>query len=392
MATNRAIFNSVRDGMNASFKARIPKMDATNQKEIGMMLTSEQYTVDMNDWLGELVNRIGLVVLRDNIIKNKLGFLVYGTMEYGDAVEEIGVNVIKGEDYNFGTDGSSVDPFRIKNPDVKAIYHKVNSKRMYVVTIYPDRAKRAFLNEGGLQGLLNMIVSQLTKAASLDDYISTKNIMNEFINNPVVALNSNQKVTVTDVTDEASGKEFVNNVKNVVSDMTFPTSLYNQMGIVKMVEPSDLTIFVRKSLLNFIDVNVLSSAFHKDDLNFTPGGEPGKIRVVALDDFGGLTPYSATSAQLYPQYDTTTGATTGKYTATEGGTDVTAVASWKDPNEKVLAIIAENNFFMITRQLERADSIWNPRGLYWNNYLHRWSQYGYNGFANACILTTEATE
>jgi len=390
--TNAQLFNAVRDGMKASFKARIPYMDAKNQNEIGMYITSEGFKTEFNEWLTELVNRIGLVLIHETRIRNRLGWLIYGTMEFGDAIEELMSNIVKGEDYQAGVEGNSIDPFVINNPDVKAVYHRVNSRRMYRVTIYPDRAKRAFLNEYGLQQLLEYIVSQLTQSAQLDDWLSIKNIMNDFINKDTpLPKKPSQLLTVKPVVDEQSGKDFVTAVKNLLSDMSFPSADYNQYGMMDMVNADDLVLFVRSDKANYIDVNVLSSAFNRGDLNLTGKGSEGYLNIEYVDNFGGLYPVDASGAQLYPIYNKQTGKTTDTYAATEGGTESVDVANWVDPNKNVIALACQKRFFIITRQLERMESIWNPVGLY-NNYIyHQWSQYGYTPFKNAVVITEDET-
>lgn len=390
--TNAQLFNAVRDGMNASFKARIPYMDAKNQNEIGMYITSDGFKTEFNEWLTELVNRIGLVLIHETRIRNRLGWLIYGTMEFGDAIEELMSNIVKGEDYQAGVEGNSIDPFVINNPDVKAVYHRVNSRRMYRVTIYPDRAKRAFLNEYGLQQLLEYIVSQLTQSAQLDDWLSIKNIMNDFINKDTpLPKKPSQLLTVKPVVDEQSGKDFVTAVKNLLSDMSFPRADYNQHGMMDMVNADDLVLFVRSDKANYIDVNVLSSAFNRGDLNLTGKGSEGYLNIEYVDNFGGLYPVDASGAQLYPIYNQQTGKTTDTYAATEGGTESVDVANWVDPNKNVIALACQRRFFIITRQLERMESIWNPVGLY-NNYIyHQWSQYGYTPFKNAVVISEDET-
>lgn len=390
--TNAQLFNAVREGMNASFKNRIPYMDAKNQNEIGMYITADGFKTEFNEWLTELVNRIGLVLIHETRIRNRLGWLIYGTMEFGDAIEELMSNIVKGEDYHAGLEGNSIDPFVINNPDIKAVYHRVNSRRMYRVTIYPDRAKRAFLNEYGLQQLLEYIVSQLTQSAQLDDWLSIKNIMNDFINKDTpLPKKPSQLLTVKPVVDEQSGKDFVTAVKNLLSDMSFPRADYNQYGMMDMVNADDLVLFVRSDKANYIDVNVLSSAFNRGDLNLTGKGSEGYLNIEYVDNFGGLYPVDASGAQLYPIYNQQTGKATDTYAATEGGTESVDVANWVDPNKNVIALACQRRFFIITRQLERMESIWNPVGLY-NNYIyHQWSQYGYTPFKNAVVISEDET-
>lgn len=389
MATNAEIFNSIRNTLSGSFQERIPQMDANNQKTIGDMITSANFTAEFNEWLNEAINRIGLVLIRDRNIYNRLSRFVYGTMEFGDAIEELAVNLIKGEDYQPGVEGGAIDPFRISNPDVQAIYHKVNSRRKYRITTYPDRAKRAFLREGGLMSLINQIVKQLFDAGELDDWYSTKEIFNRYINNTVAgATNQPYVINLAAPVDNETGKEFVLGIKNVVTEMTFPTGKFNLMNLTKMVNPSNLTIFIRPEYLNNIDVNVLSSAFNRSDLNFTPNDSEGFMKMVAMDDFGGLN--NTTNQPTYDSYGKMVGYSSAGGVLAPDTTLQTPPIDLVDPNEDVIAVIAEDQWLLITRQLERSESIWNPEGLYWNNFLHRWSQYGYSGFMNAVIIKKSA--
>lgn len=389
MATNKDIFNSIRATLSGSFQERIPEMDAKNQREIGDMITSSNYTAEFNEWLNEAINRIGMVLIRNNSITNKLSRFVYGTMEFGDAIEELAVNLIKGEDYQSGVDGSSIDPFRITNPDVQAIYHKVNSRRKYRITTYPDRAKRAFLREGGLTNLINQIVSQLFNASELDDWYSTKEIFNRYINNPVAGATNNQFVlNLPEPVDTETGKQFILGVKDVLTDMSFPTGKYNLMNLTKMVNPNDMIIFIRPKYLNNLDVNVLASAFHKEDLDLSPSGGGSLASIIHMDDFGGLNNQS--NQATYDQYGKMVGYSSSGGVLTPDTTLQVAPIELTDPNEDVIAVVAERQWLLITRQLQRSESIWNPEGLYWNNFFHIWSQYGFSGFMNAVIIKKSA--
>lgn len=390
MATNQEIFNSIRSTLSGSFQERIPEMNATNFKEVGMMITSPNFRQEFNDWISEAINRIGLVLIRDNKITNRLSRFIYGDMPFGDAIEEIAVNIVKAEDYEPGTDGGSVDPFRISNPDVQVIYHKVNSQRKYRITTYPQRARRAFLAEGGLMKLINQIVKQLFDAGELDDWYMTKEVFNEFINTGIEGTtNSPYVIETAKPIDDATGKQFVLDIKNVVTEMSFPTGKFNLMNITKMVDPSDLTIFIRADLLNNIDVNVLSSAFNRSDLNFTPNDSKGSIKLVAMDNFGGIV--EKTNKPVYDDHGKMVGYSTQGGKLTPSTQLVATPLTFTDPNEDVLAIIAEDNWFLITRQLTESDTIWNPEGLYWNHFLHNWKQFGYSGFANAVVIKKKST-
>lgn len=386
--TNAQLFNSIYSACSPNFQSRIPKMDKQNMAQIGMLITASEFQAEFNEWLNQAVNRIGLVLIRENVIENRLQKFIYGTMEFGDAIEELAVQVIKAEDYDMGIQNGSVDPFRISNPDVKALYHRVNSKKKYRVTTYPEQVKRAFLNEGGISRLFMSITQQLINGARVDDWLSMKEIFNVYLNDKTkLPIKDTQLVSVNPVIDETTGKQFISLVKNTFSNMMFPSGCFNQMGIIRQSYPDDMVLFIRADLANFIDVEVLASAFNRDDLDFTPSSGGRRVQIEIVDDFGGVYPEDANGNRLFPIYNQF-GGTTGTYSSTEGGTTVVEVDHWVDPNEGVYAILADRYFLLITRQLERMETIWNPEGLYWNEFYHLWSQYGYTGFYNNVVFQT----
>ena len=385
--SNMSLFNSIYDTLSPNFQARIPKMDAQNMATIGMLITSDSFKAEMNEWLTEAVNRIGMVLIRETSLRNRLEKYVYGTMEFGDAIEELCVQIAKAEDYTQPANGASIDPFRTTYPEVKALYHRVNSRRKYRATTFPNQVKRAFLNEGGIGRLFANITDSLIKGAKADDYDSIKEIFNFYINDTTkLPAKPTQKVAVPQIVDEASAKTFINTLKDAFSAMLFPTGSYNQMGIIQTSEPSEMTLFIRSWITNYISVEVLSAAFNRDDLDFTPEGT-SRVKIELMPDFGGTYPVNASGTKLLPIYNEF-GMTTGQYSA-NGQLPADTIDHMVDPNENVYAILADDRFLIITRQLERMETIYNPDGLYWNEIYHKWSQYGYTGFYNNIQLIAD---
>lgn len=384
--SNAELFNTIYSACSPTFQSRIPKMDANNMQTIGMLITSDNFKAEFNEWIGQAVNRIAMVLIRNNAVENRLDKYVYGTMEFGDAIEELAVQVAKGEDYIMPANGRSIDAWRRNDPEVKALYHRVNSKKKYLVTTFPEQVKRAFINEGGISSLFGEISRSLINGANIDDWLSMKEIFNFYINDTTkLPRKETQTINVDPVYDEASGKKFIKAVKNTFSAMTFPTGCYNQQGIIRTSTPSEMTLFIRASLANIIDVDVLASAFNRDDLDFTPSSGGSRVKIEYMDDFGGVYPVDASGNRLYPIYNEY-GGVTGQYAATEGGTSPVAVDRYVDPNAGVLAVLADDRFLLITRQTQRIETIWNPSGLYLNEFYHLWSQYGYTGFYNNVVF------
>lgn len=342
---NATIFNTVRASMSTAFQERIPEANVNNMKEIGLMLTSDEYEVERNQWQKALMNRIGMTIFHDYTIQNRLAKYIREGMSFGDTIEEIATDIVTGAKMNYGKDGESVDPFVKMSPIAKAIYHRINEPIQYGTTIETDRLRRAFLNEGGLSRLVSYFVNKLYSSANLDTWLLTKSIFATYANDAKategVPLLPSQKITSQDVTDEASGKKFLLQIKDTVSAMYFPNAAFNPMGVHKTLDNRELTLFIRADIVNKLGVEVRSGVYHLEELNIP-------VKIELMDDFG---------------------------TDINGGNA-----------DDILAILAEDDFLVITSQFEDLGSIYNPRGRYMNYFLTRQMSFGCTYFKDCAIF------
>lgn len=348
--SSESIFNAVRSYMSPSFQERIPVATAQNLKDIGVMLTSDEYEMEFNQWQKALVNRIGMVIFNDYVLQNPLSKYIYGTMSFGDAIEEIAVDIVKGAAMNYGKEGESLDPFIKMTNQAKAEYHRINEPIQYGTTIEFDRIKRAFTDANGMTRLIGMFVSKLYSSANLDTWLLTKGVMASYINDvkaTTFPLLPTQKVHANDIVDEASAKKFIIQVRNALSAMKFPNNAFNPQKVHKTLERKELTLFIRADILNVIGVEAMASAFNIDELNMN-------VKIEEMDDFG---------------------------TDPSGnGTD------------DVLAVLAEDWWLLITQQFEDLESIRNPRGRYTNYFLTRQMSFGCSYFKDCVIFAKRYPE
>lgn len=341
---NETIFNAVRATMSDSFKERIPEANKQNMKDVGLMITSDEYEVERNQWQRALINRIGLTIFHDYTIKNRLSKYIREGMSFGDTIQEIATDIVTGANMNYGKCGESVDPFVKMCPEAKAIYHRINEPIQYGTTIERDRLKRAFLEEGGLSRLLTYFVNKLYSSADMDSWLITKSIFGTYANDAKkteAPLLDTQKITVQDVTDEASGKKFLLQIKDTVSAMYFPNNAFNPMKVHKTLDNRELTLFIRADVINKLGVEVKAGVFNIEEVNIP-------VKVELMDDFG---------------EDMNGGAT-----------------------DDIVAMLAEDDFLIITSQFDDLDTIYNPRGRYWNYFLTRQMSYGCTYFKDCAIF------
>ena len=124
------VLNSIRSTIMANGSAidygdRIPEATQDNLKDIGKALFS--YEPAMNQFLNELINRIGMVFVHDKLYNNKLKFLKRGYLEYGDSIEEIFVDLAKAIHYvPAPATGNECDVYKQYKPEIVSAFHRVN--------------------------------------------------------------------------------------------------------------------------------------------------------------------------------------------------------------------------------------------------------------------------
>ena len=124
------VLNSIRSTIMANgsvidYANRIPEATQDNLKDIGKALFD--YEPAMNQFLNELINRIGMVYVHDKLYNNKLKFLKRGYLEYGDSIEEIFVDLAKAIHYvPAPATGNECDVYKQYKTEIVSAFHRVN--------------------------------------------------------------------------------------------------------------------------------------------------------------------------------------------------------------------------------------------------------------------------
>lgn len=299
---------------------------------------------------------------------------------YGGYTQRIAINSIKPVSPAFKglQDGDSPDPFVVRKPDTSERFFTQNFDYQSLVTI-PDAEtyKNMFVNETGMSEYMAGIMKALANGYALQVYNNKLEAINAAINSKTYALKDTQKYGIAISNFEASGITtanaetvfasqfigFIQLVRNIVDGMVYnpATGAFNQAGFETTQDKGRLKMLVRPTLANAIAA--IMKLNNADDMSLP-------IDIVKVPDFGGLIPYkeAAYTTPLYPVYDKL-GSVIG-YAETEEATKPTVQADavhWKDPNEKILAVIADKGVvFTNTQNPYKVEPIRNPRGLYTN--------------------------
>ena len=319
--TTSDIVNTVRASVkngeavtDVNWGDRIPECNQTTLQQIGEIFDGNP--VLANSFLTEIFNRVGLVDMNYRRYTNPLKLLKIGRLEFGETVEEIAFNIVKGKcDYN-EQDGVT-DVFQITKPKVASALHKVNYQMKYPQSITRPTLRKAFTSESSLGSFIDGIITQLYNSYEVDELLSYKQLI------ATAAQKGFMKVVdFTPVTTEALGKSFIKQVKSLATKMRFPSTNYSKYGFAQFTPESDLVIMMDADLDAAITVDVWAAAFNMSQVDFIQSGKK-----IVIDEF---------------------------------------------PIDGLHAIIADRRFFQIYDNDLSLESIYNPSNRVFNYFLHVW--------------------
>ena len=329
------ILNAIRNDASPEYQERIPEATKNNIADIGNALLS--YTPTMNEFLSSLVNRIGLVVIKNRLYSNPLKEFKKGMLNYGDTIEEIFVEIAKAKHYDILPNENNLgDVFEVTKPKVLSRFHKINRQDFYPVTINQDLLRRAFLSEQNLDDFISKIFDSLYSADEYDEFLLMKNLIGD-----ARSKNKFYDVQVTDVTDEKTAKEFAVITRQYANNLRFMNKLYNNAGVTNYSDISDQVILINSKYEAQMSVDVLAYAFNMEKADFLS-------RMIIVDDFGG------------------------------------------NETDDTVAILIDKDWFMVYDTKFEMTEQYNARHLYWNYFLHHWQVMSSSDYAPAIRFTTGA--
>lgn len=334
------LFNFVRQNGSGNFLEVVPEATDSNISEISNILFNDGYQPLLNEFVTNLINRIGLTIIRNKSFDNPLKMLKKGSMPLGTDIQDIYENPAEAEQYEL-TNTAMANLLKITDPDTKVAYYRRNRKDKYTKTIAREALQGAFVSWEKFEQYISGIAQSLYSGAYIDDF--------KYIKGLVAGAWENNKAiieTVSAVTSEATGKAFVKKCQNLYRLMKFPSTKFNSYSlnsgdrkpVTTWTEPSRICILIRSDVLTEIGVDVLAYAFNMNKADFMG-------RVIEVDEF--------------------------------------------DAAGKVQAIVCDEAWFQIYDNIFRFDEFYNASVMAWNEYLHVWGTYAICPFANAVILATE---
>lgn len=374
--TNEEMIQSVVNDM--------PEEQATRLMADGQLLSAQQildvfkdFPSTKNEFINTLTNKVTKVLIYSKIYKNPLVSLKQGTLDYGDSIEELFVQMALMKNFaeHWDEDGSDeADLIRKMQPKVTALYIQRNIDKKFKTSISDKQLRKAFFNSNGLSNLVQQIVGSITTSINFNEFEMMKSTLFKAVDG--ISYNG---VSLKDVPADAKGKkmhaievanydtkpsELVEKIRTVTGDMAFLSKDYNMASEMNFSNPEDLVLITTSEIEAKLDVNVLAHAFNISNTDL-------KTRTIKVDKLD------------------IRGAKASAYTTEDDGitspVDCTNTSALPD-GKKPLAILIDKEFLQIWDLHQGAGTFYNPSGEYTNHFASREYCMAVCLFANAVLF------
>lgn len=332
------VFNVVREKSSKVFMETVPSATENNIQTLSNILFNDAYQPMLNEFVSNLINRIGLTIIRNKTFSNPLSILRKGSMPLGTDIQDLYENPAEAEQYEL-SNTAMAKLLTITDPDTHVAYYRRNRKDLYTKTISRENLQGAFVSWEKFESYISAITTSLYSGNYIDEFELTKSLVDgAYDNNKVIV------ETVSAVTDETTAKAFIKKCRSLFNKMKLPSTQYNAYskfsgakGTIKTwTEEDRFVLIVTSDVMAEVDVDVLARAFNIENTKFLG-------RVIEVDSF---------------------------------------------ENEEIQAILCDESWFQIYENLMRFDEFYNARTMTWNEYLHVWQTYAICPFANAVVFAT----
>ena len=356
-ANSVGILNAIRDNASLEYYQAVPRVEQTTESIQNAGAAICAFQPRMNEFISSLINRIAKVIVTSKMYSNPWAFAKKGTLEFGETVEEIFVNIANA--VPFQPENAYAENFKRNIPDVRSAFHAMDLQTYYPVTISEQQLRQAFVSMDGVTDLIARIVNSLYSAMNYDEFIMMKY---------TIAVLAYGGSIATVVQNENDTKADVKAIKKVSNAFRFMTTNYNISGVANFSDVTDQYIITTADFDADMDIDVLASAFNLSKAEFMG-------RRVMVDSFGFNDGEIARLKNLL---------------AKDSTVNLTELPNISTAMTTVKAVIMDRDFFQIYDNLTQFTENYVGSGLYWNEFLHVWRTYSASPFANVAMLIPTA--
>ena len=210
------------------------------------------YTVQKQEFLNSVINKIGRQEYANQVYKNPLARLKGDFIDCASDIEEI--YVARTQDTGYDKDGEGV--FDRVKPDVRTQYHTYEVDHGFKKTIHDKEMRKGFLNSGALSTMADNLLQSLHNGNVVSEYndiIATLKAL-------VGSATSSNTVVIDQVTDELSAKKLCKEIKKVIPKMEMWNTTYST--VENYATTDKLMLFIDSDVDVEIQVEYLAGLFN----------------------------------------------------------------------------------------------------------------------------------
>lgn len=314
------------------YQQRIPEPTQSNiDKTMGALFDPMNQNY-FNQFMDALIMRIGTTYVHQQAFTNPLREFKKPQMIYGSTIQEMIPKWIRAHSYV----DDAEDVFKMARPDARVWYHSQNRRDRYDITVNDVELRTAFTESNGLNKLVSSIMRVPINSDEYDEY----RIMMQLIAIYEQKWGFYKHALSAAPTNESTGKEFLQALRTYAGLLRFPSTTYNNGAIPDIpifVNPNELILMVTPQTQAALDVQTLAVLFHMEKAEI-------EYRTILVDQF--------------PIADS-----------------------------NCVALLTTTDFFMCADTEYRNTSMYNPKTLGTNYFLHHWGVYSVSPFVPAIMFT-----
>lgn len=331
---NATILDKVRLKGTDDYQQRIPSATQTGVANTMRYLFDPMNRQYLNDFVWQLVNRIGLTVMAQNApFENPLAIFKKENLYYGSTVQEIAVKWIKAHGYK----DDAEDLLKLHRPEAASWFYEMNRRDQYAISWNQDELRQAFVDDFGL----NRFIAQIMETPRNSDNYDEMNIMLALIRHYEQNLGFYKVHLDAAPTDEASAKTMLKALRATAGRMRFPSTQYNALNITDIpayADPSQMVLLIEPEYLASLDVDALSAVFQIDKAEVP-------YRIIQVPSLG---------------------------------------------IEGAVALLVSTDWYQVRDTNYTVTQFNNPQTLTDTMFLHHWGIYGVSPFTPCALFTTNA--
>ena len=307
------------------------------------------------------VNLIGLTIIKRNGWDNPWTFTVRGTLNFGQQIRELILDLCNVYDYN--EDLKTPEKF-LENevPNVLNYIHSVNFQKYYKTTTSDAQLAMAFNQEGDLMRFIEESVGMLFESWNYDRFIVDKYMLcRRILDGTMTSIQIPNFATNT-------GRQNVSFIKNISNKMTFRSPNYNPAGIRRASSFDEQILIVNTEFEANFSTEVLATSYFRDEADL-------RQRLVLIDSFSEHDTARLTEL-LKSQY---VAFTEDELTQLKTIPAVNITTEW----------FMDYYYTLDNNANTKLTEFYNPQTLKNNHFLHVWAVFSTSPFENGVVFTSE---